>query len=473
MTRRRPGRSARGLALALLSAGCGEGATAPEFEFAFDGQVRTVGAGPNWLVDGLLVDTDWPMAAPLDLVLATPARLPSNPVIPDRAGYVHVLPTSGGAFQMWYTSSYYQGGEVNWFEGIGFAQSTDALTWTRPNLGLFPWPGPAPNNIVLGDTLGRTRGGFVIDGAMASSLPGGSLWMLVRRRNELHLVPSSDGVHWNESGSRILIRPYAADTHPSIYGAVGDLSLVTRPIGDREARRRIARRTSPALIGPWSSSSENVIEPDAADSIAGIPEFYGMSVRPHGGMLWGFIWRLKNGERVDAELVWSRDGVRFSRHPDRVPFLTPGPAGAWDDGMVFPSASWVERDGRWIFYYAGWDDEHSVLPRKAGIGVFTTPRNRLVGVRPRTGEGQLATHPFTWPGGDLLVDGAAAGGSLEVIATDPEGRRIATADPATGDLVGARIVWRGNAPPVGQPVRLVFRLQGAVLFAFTLPAGRP
>lgn len=141
------GAAAGGLALAgVRSAGAAEAAAAsvPGGEitiFAFD-QVSI------------------PFVQNLKTELRTPMKHPANPVVPRggpgepdswAAQFYGSMIKIGSTYRMWYTAVGDErdefGGRPEWWK-VAYAESTDGVTWTKPDLGLVTYRGNTANNLV-------------------------------------------------------------------------------------------------------------------------------------------------------------------------------------------------------------------------------------------------------------------------------------------------------------------------------------
>jgi hypothetical protein len=136
-----------------------------------------------------------------------------------------------------------------------------------------------------------------------------------------------------------------------------------------------------------------------------------MTVKRYQGVYLGFLeifygasasdrlYRDGNVEKwaqIDSQLAWSRDGVRWQRHPQRPFFLQTGVRGGranqmgptgYDWGMVFICQGIIERGDRLFLYYRGDEMLHTRMPdlygnfclatlRKDGVPTFIQHRPR-------------------------------------------------------------------------------------------------
>lgn len=130
------------------------------------------------------------------------------------AGY-HTVFRDGDLFRMYYIAGQAISADGSKFTGlpfhIGYAESRDGKTWTKPNLGLYDFQGSKENNIVweapgldnfhaMRDDNPDCRAGE--EYKAVTSGPGG-----------LFALKSSDGIHWSRLRDEPIIRKGAFDTH--------------------------------------------------------------------------------------------------------------------------------------------------------------------------------------------------------------------------------------------------------------------
>ena len=139
--------------------------------------------------------------------------------------------------------------------------------------------------------------------------------------------------------------------------------------------------------------------------------------------------------------------------------------------MVFFSDKPVVVGDELWFYYGGSDTPHNIHGTFA-IGVATTRRDRLIGVRSLKGDqSRVLTRPFLVTG-DLFLN-ATAKGEIRVQVTSVADNIIWDAlacTPVTGDGLELPVRWgeKTLGDLAGQTVRLRFFLQDAALFTFEI-----
>lgn len=145
-------------------------------------------------------------------VVHQPEKHPANPVMAGEtameggANYgpvlAHILhDDASGRFRLWYRSRIaYEAGGRKYSNPNLYAESSDGIHWERPDLNLYPWDGPGPNNMIL--PAGDLRG--LIHEPHDTAAPWKAIWehnSLLRspdwvKQEGYHLYTSPDGLHW-------------------------------------------------------------------------------------------------------------------------------------------------------------------------------------------------------------------------------------------------------------------------------------
>lgn len=469
-----------------------------------------IGHTPQFLFDEWVVDNHWALKykrQAVQRVVHQATRQGTRPLLQgDQPSHLWVThDAQAGLFRMYYQANL-SSDEAPQGSGqqrrahttyIACAESADGLSWTKPDLNLFPWIGHTPNNIVVARAdhpKTQTCSPVLLD-LPATDRRGYRHVMLYRAKgaggadyNGIRLIGSHDGLHWDaESDTRIA--HLHSDCHNTIsfdpatreYIMFCRAKQIYRAFGatmiDTGASRRVARWTSPALWSDWSSRTDRwpqtLLIPDEADSRTHYNFFYGMPTVHRHGLYWGFLSPFRMNDFIHTELAISRDGVSFTRFADRLPVIPYGPDGSWDDTMIFASPSWVEVGDEWWIYYSGWDGPHGTTERTGGIGLARLRKEGFVSRRgPRDG-GVVCTRVLNWPGGDLQINADATGGRVRVRVSSPQrlplpGFDYEDCSPFSGNAVRHTVRWKTRSlnELAGQPVRLEFELVSADLFSF-------
>ena len=119
---------------------------------------------------------------------------------------------------------------------------------------------------------------------------------------------------------------------------------------------------------------------------------------------------------MEVQLAWSWDLISWTRPPERPELIPLGPAGAWDDGMIFTARAPVVVGDRLHFYYGGCDAAHDEKRVKAAIGLATLRLDGFCSMRAGANGGWLITrreglrepaviiNARTRPGGDVTAE---------------------------------------------------------------------
>ena len=378
-----------------------------------------------------------------------------------------------------------------------YAESEDGIHWVQPLFDFEPWGDIEKTNILMSGKgeakaphimprveSGKTKQGVPVKnlGLLPDEVFHGNDYLVFYCDHEHYLATSEDGLDWNERQSMVI--PNRVDCFQSVvydpdaeeYAIYYRNKLINedRP-KDNPARgntRYMSRLSGKDLWSLWDQLPIPVMIPDGEDD----GRFYNMPVFRYGGVYLGFVSQFAvEPQSIDVELVYSRDGFDWHRLPGERRIIPLGPDGAWDDGMVFSADRILEVGDEWWLYYTGHDGFHDSDNREGALGLIKFGKERLVSIQAdKTGkESFVITRPILWPGGDLVANCDAEGGSMTVAITDPwrepyEGFEFENCVPLKGDEVRHRVMWKDADMDSlkGKYVRLEFRFQDADLYAF-------
>jgi hypothetical protein len=422
----------------------------------------------------------------------------------------------------------FHGVMVNWEwskQFLFYAESSDGLNWVKPKLGQVKYLGYDTNFIDLPFTDGFTET-VLQDLATKEEQERYKMIYHEKRGSQWGMYPahSPDGLHWTAYNVDRPAVPYSSDTNNNLLWDAGRrrymlyLRTYTRldhwfrpePSYPEGARARTPAWASSEDFLHWDSPQDIsnpqdrfvCFHPDAADPI-GSRDFYTLEVLPYEGGYVGFtsvyhnmfeltpagidIGKAQSSwlDRVDVQLLWSRDGRWFQRVGRRRVFLPNGPEGTWDADLIYTVQPPIVRphlDEIWI-YYEGFGGHHWFNQRgEAQRGQVGLAILRLDGFISVTGRGALTTRRLTFSGNRLVlnvlgVDKYAGAGygtvAVEVLDGDTSqaivGFTRQACDVFGGDAVRHVVTWSGK-PDVGalagRPVKLRFHLDKAKLFSF-------
>ena len=429
------------------------------------------------------------------------------------SGY-HSIIQDGDLFRM-----YYRGSKLGVEKGklkLGrevycYAESHDGITFKKPRLGLHEYNGSRDNNIIWTGVGTHnfapfldTRPGcppesrFKALGGLASQ--GG-----------LFAFHSADGIRWSLFSKKPVVTKGAFDSQNlAFWDAKAGLyrayfrtftkGTTTEKIWKPAGYRAIRTATSRNFL-TWENYND-LTYADSPDEHLYTNQVAPYYRAPH--LLLGFPTRyiergwspamrtlpeLKRREQraaahlrygtalTEALVMTSRNGVHFERWNEA--FLRPGPQrpNTWLYGHQFMAWRAVETKSALLgasnelSFYASegaWHGKGNAMRR------YTLRLDGFVSVTAGWKGGELLTKPLVFKGSQLHLNFAtSAAGSLRVEVQDAKGRplpgfALADCDVQFGDSVGRAVTWKNNpnlGALVGKPVRLLFALKDANLFA--------
>lgn len=451
-------------------------------------------------------------------------RYEGNPIIPDGNDVASVLRGPDGVIRLWYRTHVPipglppHGGRIQ----IGsymlrYAESTDGIGWTYPELGVKDVGGTKANNVVLtyAGKLGpipeehrkpnHDSAGNVVD---VSCILDRDLTPMPHTRGRFTALShdgtsfafSDDGITWTAYPENPVVSFAGSDTYNNfLYDPrIQRYVLFHRPhpnlhAGWARVNRLVARIESDDLVHWDWRSARCVLDTDSRDAPAVNPrgdkmrgrlkQFYGMSVVRYGSLYLGFAELLDDsrGGWFDVHLVHSHDGIDWRREATDHPLIPLPGRGHWDSGMVWTRPPVTVGDDLY-FYYTGSNMSHQYQmmnddkldQRQIGLGIV--PRGRLVGYHAGAAEGELLTRPFVLTAPRLYLNAAVAGGEVKAAMAHGSGAPIpglskADCRPVTGDGPALPMVWGDGqqlAGMVGQHVRLRLSVRSGAVYAVSM-----
>ena len=365
-------------------------------------------------------------------------------------------------------------------EGLLYAESSDGLTWVKPELGLIEFGGSSANNIVMSNlTHGIHAGGVMLDERDPDSSRRFKAIYRCARDRHMAVAFSSDGITWTDA----VLWPNAdavGDTHSNAVWVSGldRYVAITRGWTEKPYHgERTVLRTESSDFVDWSEPVE-VLRGDGLHD-----QIYSMPIAHHGN---GFIGlpavfhkgdpEAENWDTVDTELAFSPDGRKWHRICAGQPFIPRGPGsypdGAYDAGCVYASAPIVGPDGGISLYYGGSNGLHNSW-REGSLNLATIPRDRYAGMAPGdVGRRAIVRTSPVVLGDELTINAAPGdGGSTRVAVLDLDGRPIEGfsfdhCEPITVDDVAAVVRWHPSAVLPNHAVYLEFEMSNVTIFAF-------
>ena len=361
-----------------------------------------------------------------------------------------------------------------------YAESSDGINFTRPNLGFVEWDGSKENNIVLMGAFAHNFAPFLDTNpdvkheerykavAGFSSEWGGT---------GLLGFTSPDGMNWKQVGDKPLTTDGQFDSLNVVFWDPNSkcYRLYSRYwIGSTRAVQSATSKD----FRTWSSQQPNVYAPGTP-----LEHFYTNASTPCPGAEHIYLSfpkrfiedRKKIAEHPevgvsDALFMTSRDGINWDRRFLEA-WVRPGrDQRNWTERSNMPAMGIVETaDDEFSIYiseHCRWNDNRlrRLSIRKHG---FASVNADAVG-------GEFVTRPLIFSGKHLILNYAtSAAGSIQVEMLDENGHPIKgytlqDMPPLYGDELDAVIAWKGGNDLTtlqGKPVRLRFVLKDADLFA--------
>lgn len=323
-------------------------------------------------------------------------------------------------YLMWYhvaSNSMHEGSEGFHADGVNvrhelytcYAESDDGVIWHKPPLNRFKTREYPDNNIVVVDSGGLGGQGAVVEDESDPD-PARRFKLLVYdndwgERDGVRTAVSPNGIDWSFSDEFPVL---PSEDTPSFWHDRENGRYVAFMKLRIDGKRARIMSSSEDFVS-WSEP-RLILAPDLADSPT--IEFYCQHAFRHWGHNLGLISRFEvASQRVDIELVSSPSGLDWRRLPGRPVVLAPNNLGSPQCGGVYTGTGEpIEKDGRFMIYYAGKRRRHDEIFVEAddsdGINIAEFAPGRLAGQQ-FTSDGWLHGFPFRCPGGQLSINAVA------------------------------------------------------------------
>ena len=425
-------------------------------------------------------------------------------------------------YRMYYQTTLLPSGEpgISFRDNLCYAESKDAKTWVKPNLGLVEFNGSTSNNILI-----SFAGPPVVMLDPLATDPAGRLKMftyILKKQpvsggnSHCCCLQSEDGIHWSFFGQLRLpgfAKPEEGgfnDLFPVMWDGIrncylGDFrAFSTHKIGElpsadgktKNVRRRaigITRTDSKTPVKGWSPSRMILHADDEDDQRAAKfskdpdkPEWAEMYVMPmftYGNHYFGLITFFDKVDSKDCngggdlQLAYSNDGDNWHRALDRKSAVEH----TTDDPELFPNFAQFNPpldmgDEIWIFYSEN-NGTHGITPfdkSKGRIRAAAWRKDGFVSLD-ATDRATLVTKPLVFDGKTMHVNcNTRKGGSVRVALLDEQGKPLPgfglkNCDPLTGNSVSQQVTWNKKSALTalgGKTIRLRFELTKCQLWSF-------
>ena len=374
---------------------------------------------------------------------------------------------------------YYRGivpaGDTSAGQVTCYAESTNGVHFTRPNLGLVEFQGSKENNIIYRGIEAHNFAPFRDTNPAAR--PGERYKALAGILSKLYAFVSPDGIHWTKLQAEPVMTKGAFDSlNLSFWDErTQDYRCFSRYF-DADVRA-IQSCTSTDFIH-WTDPAPNLYSQRAPKE-----HFYTNGTRPCPGaphIYLSFPKRFvperkkfadyKEMGVSDAVFMSSRDGVNWDRTFLEA-WVRPGLDNRnWTQRSNMPAWGIVQLDPAEFSMYI---TEHYEWPDHR-LRRITVRRHGFASVHAGAAGGEFTSRLLTFTGKHLILNYAtSAAGAIQVEMLDAqgnpiEGRSLADMPALFGDELDAVVTWKSGSDLsglIGKPVRFRFVLKDADLFA--------
>lgn len=467
----------------------------------------------------------------LKLTLVQATKHPENPVLrtgpegaPDHGHailYGSVIKV-GDKFRMWYLGMIQReiekGQAPGWWRPMCYAESTDGVHWTKPELGLVDLNGNTKNNICLieSDPFSLSRVNDYLSViyepedpdpqrrykvAYIAHMPidevkGGrsNIGANEKRWGAMVCATSADGLKWkvvgdrpaNATGERFEVS--ALYRFGGYYYATGQLITPWAWLPDgRDIGRIMQAYRSPDFVH-WSQAkafsyarpiqwtqSEKPMEAeqmhmgaslwDRSNILVGLTGMWhhGPKERPKGA---NYFW----GMRVDLGLLVSNDGIHFREPVPDFKMIPRGEDGKdWDSVSLLQGQAFANVGDQTYAWYSHWDNEGQFRNMEIGLAMWRRDGFGYLSRKEDDNDAELITAPFTVGKSGTLscnVDGITGDAPLTIEVLDAQSQPLPdfsgeNAAKLTSSGLRTEVVWpKSKVPalPIGQSVVVRLKL---------------
>jgi hypothetical protein len=409
--------------------------------------------------------------------------------------WLNVIQESG-KFRMWYECYDVDGWPTADDTSFCYAESTDGIRWTKPELGLYEYQGSKATNILfrlIGPPGAKSRVhgvGIFIDPkatpeARYKGVSQGIFEGVGTPPHRIAGMQSPDGINWTRLPQPVC--PVFADSQYSgfwdssngKYVLFGRVSGRGRAIGRSESSD-FAHFDPLSLVFETDDNDppETDVYNPAATKYANAANVYLMfpSLFEHAP------------DTLSIHLAVSRDGIHWTRPEQRLPFVALGSKDEFDSGSLYMGQGIVRVGDELWQYYGGSRLKHKEGElenlKKPGNGRYfsrvVSRADGFVSADADAKTGSLTTIPLTYAGNLLKLNVAVReGGKVRVALLDESGKAIPGRSlddciPVTGDSVSVRVAWKTGADVMaraGKPTRLQLEITNASVYGFQFSVG--
>ena len=369
-----------------------------------------------------------------------------------------------------------------------YAESTDGITWTRPNVGLFEFKGSKVNNIVWVERGSHNFAPFLDENPVTPAdqrykAVGSSNYDGDKHKPILIAFVSADGVHWRKLRDEPIITDGAFDSLNLVFWDKlrSEYVAIYRDFihGVRSIKTARSKDFVTWTKGEWADFGDSPaanLYTNATVAYARAPHIY--VALPRRFMPWKtYFPEMASSSPGTSDVVFmsTRDGVNWHRFDEA--FLRPGPQERnWAHRANTPAAGLLATGPDEISFYV---ERDYTFPSNR-LERFTVRPDGFVSVHAGYPGGEFTTKPFTFTGSSLVLNySTSALGSMRIEIQDAAGRplpgfRLEESPLLFGDKLGESVDWkhpqgRTDRSPLsrlaGKAIRLRFVMCDSDLFS--------
>jgi hypothetical protein len=405
-------------------------------------------------------------------------------------GYITVI-KDGDRFRMYYRGLATAGRDGSTNECTCYAESTDGIVWTKPDLGLFEIFGTRSNNVVLAHAAPFSHN-FAPLLDMRPGIPPSEKFKALAGTSQSGLVAfaSGDGLRWRKLRDAPVLTQGAFDSQNVAFWSEAEGYYVayfrTWTSGEFRGFRTVSRATSTNFLD-WSAPVEMTFGDTPREHL------YTSQTHPYFRAPHIYVatpMRFLPGRKAltdeqaaalgvgkgyasdcaDAVFMTSRGGNRYTRTFMEA-FIRPGPdLGNWASRAGMTALGVVPTSPTEMSLYK---QAHYAQP-SAHLIRYTLRTDGFGSVNAPYRGGEMLTKPLKFSGRELVINFAtSAAGSVKVELQDINGKplpgfALADAREQIGDEIERLVRWNSNADLSrlsGQPLRLRFVMKDADLYS--------
>lgn len=401
-------------------------------------------------------------------------------------GYVTVI-KDAELYRLYYRGLPEAAKDGSEMESTCYAESTDGIHFTKPDLGLFNVAGTTDNNVILSGIapLSHNFSPFLdtrpgVDPAQRFKALGGTV------HTGLVAFISRDGIHWQKLREEAVITQGKLDSQNVAFWSQSENSYICYLRTFQDGIRTVSRCTSPDFIH-WTDIApmdfgnaplEHLYTNQTAPYFRAPHIYVAVAARFMPGrrvvseetmtQIGGVA--AYSGDCSDSVFMTTRGGTRYHRTFIEA-FIRPGIGpGNWTSRTNYPAYGIVPTGDHEMSLYI--QRNYGQLSHQ--LQRFTLRTDGFVSINGPAGGGEAVTKPFVFRGSKLVINySTSAAGGLRIGFTVPEGAPIddfslENCDEIVGDEIARAVTWQGNSDLsalIGKPVRLRVFVKDADLFS--------